>query len=73
MPDEPLPVVRLVVAYDGTDFHGMAANVGVRTVAGDLGAAIARVLGHPGAVVDLAVAGRTDAGVHSWKQMVSFP
>jgi tRNA pseudouridine38-40 synthase len=63
-------VVRLLVAYDGTDFHGFAAQPGVRTVQGVLTRALGRVLRHP---VELAVAGRTDAGVHAWGQVVSFP
>ncbi len=61
--------VRLVVAYDGRGFSGFAANVGVETVGGTLGAALERVLGHP---VVLTCAGRTDAGVHAWGQVVSF-
>ncbi|MFP5376457.1 MAG: tRNA pseudouridine(38-40) synthase TruA, partial [Acidimicrobiia bacterium] len=59
----------MTVAYDGSGYRGFAANPGVRTVAGDLGAALARVLGHP---VALTCAGRTDAGVHAWGQVVSF-
>jgi len=61
--------VKLVVAYDGTDFHGFAAQPGQRTVAGALMGAVAKVLRHD---VDLACAGRTDAGVHAWGQVVSF-
>jgi tRNA pseudouridine38-40 synthase len=61
--------VKLVVAYDGRDFAGVAPNVGVRTVGGTLGAALERVLRHP---VELTVAGRTDAGVHASGQVVSF-
>ncbi len=61
--------VRLTVAFDGTDFHGFAANEGVRTVAGELTSAIGRVVG---ADVDLTCAGRTDKGVHGWGQVVSF-
>lgn len=63
--------VRLTVAYDGRGFHGFAANVGVRTVAGELTDAIARVLRLDGSVV-LACAGRTDKGVHALGQVVSF-
>ena len=59
---------RLTVAYDGRDFHGFAANPGVRTVMGDLAAAIATVVRRP---VELTGAGRTDAGVHAWGQVVS--
>lgn len=62
-------VCRLVVAYDGTGFRGFAAQRDQRTVAGVLGAALARVLRTD---VDLACAGRTDAGVHAWGQVVSF-
>lgn len=61
--------VRMVVAYDGTRYRGFAVNRGVRTVAGDLGDALAKVLGHE---VALTCAGRTDAGVHAWGQVVSF-
>lgn len=60
---------RLTIAYDGTDFHGYAANTGVRTVQGELEAALARVAGSPLATV---VAGRTDAGVHARANVVSF-
>ena len=61
--------IRLLVAYDGAPFRGFAANRDVRTVEGDLSAAIERVLGSP---VSLTCAGRTDAGVHAWGQVVTF-
>jgi tRNA pseudouridine38-40 synthase len=62
--------VRATVAYDGTGFAGFAAQkAGPPTVGGTLGAAIERVLGQP---VELTCAGRTDAGVHAWGQVVSF-
>ena len=59
----------MTVAYDGTGFHGFAANTDVKTVGGTLAAAIAKVVGYP---VDLTCAGRTDKGVHAWGQVVSF-
>src|SRR3954469_8336163 len=65
--------VKLVVAYDGTDFSGFAAQPnqpGVRTVGGVLAHAIGKVLRHE---LQLSCAGRTDAGVHAWGQVVSFP
>lgn len=58
----------MTVAYDGTDFHGFAESAGVRTVMGVLRDAVARVAREP---VDLVGAGRTDAGVHGWGQVVS--
>lgn len=54
--------VRLDIAYDGTDFHGWAAQRGLRTVQGVLEEKLNLVLRHP---VSLVVAGRTDAGVHA--------
>jgi tRNA pseudouridine38-40 synthase len=62
--------LKLVVAYDGTGFHGWAQQPGVRTVEGVLAGALERVLRHP--AENLACAGRTDAGVHAWGQVVSF-
>ena len=59
----------MTVAYDGSGYRGFAANRDVRTVGGDLAAAIAKVLGHD---VTLTCAGRTDAGVHAWGQVVHF-
>ena len=61
--------VRATVAYDGGPFHGFAVNEGVRTVGGDLTEALARRLRQS---VELTCAGRTDAGVHAWGQVVSF-
>lgn len=61
--------LRMVVAYDGEPFHGFAVNPGVRTVAGVLTDALARVLGHD---VQITCAGRTDRGVHGNGQVVTF-
>ncbi len=72
---EPVPSpnrrVRAMVAYDGAGFSGFAAQLQpeVRTVAGEISAALRKVLGHP---VDLAVAGRTDKGVHARGQVITF-
>jgi len=63
--------VRLTVAYDGSGFHGFAANEGVRTVAGELADAIRRVL-HLDEPIGLTCAGRTDKGVHALGQVVTF-
>jgi tRNA pseudouridine38-40 synthase len=61
--------VRMTVAYDGSSYHGFAANPGVSTVAGTLQRTLERVLRH---TVRLTAAGRTDRGVHGWGQVVSF-
>jgi tRNA pseudouridine38-40 synthase len=65
-----MAVVKLLIAYDGTGFRGWARQPRVRTVQGVLEDALARVLGEQPA---LAVAGRTDAGVHAEGQVASFP
>lgn len=59
---------RLDLGYDGTGFHGWAAQTGLRTVQGELEAWIGRVLRLPEPPV-LACAGRTDAGVHARGQV----
>ena len=60
--------LRLDLAYDGTAFHGWAAQPGLRTVQGLLEAALAQVLRvEPVAVT---CAGRTDTGVHARGQVV---
>ncbi|MFZ9426071.1 MAG: tRNA pseudouridine(38-40) synthase TruA [Ilumatobacteraceae bacterium] len=59
---------RLTVAYDGAHFHGFAINVGVRTVAGVLTDALSLIARTP---IEITGAGRTDAGVHAWDQVVS--
>jgi tRNA pseudouridine38-40 synthase len=57
------------LAYHGAQFAGWAAQLGMRTVQGELEDALERVLCTP---TPLTVAGRTDAGVHAWGQVASF-
>jgi tRNA pseudouridine38-40 synthase len=64
-----VPTVRLDLSYHGAGFAGWAAQPGLRTVQGELEAALERVLGER---AGLRVAGRTDAGVHAWGQVASF-
>jgi tRNA pseudouridine38-40 synthase len=60
--------LRLTLEYDGTDFRGWAAQPGLRTVESELRRALGLLYG---SVDALAVAGRTDAGVHALGQVVS--
>ena len=64
-----MSVVKVTLEYDGTGFSGWAAQPGLRTVEGELRAALDEV--YP-AWSALAVAGRTDAGVHALGQVASF-
>jgi tRNA pseudouridine38-40 synthase len=60
--------LRIDLAYDGGDFHGWAAQPGLRTVQGELEATLAMILRVPEAPVTCA--GRTDSGVHARGQVV---
>jgi tRNA pseudouridine38-40 synthase len=60
--------LRLDIEYDGTDFSGWAAQPGLRTVEGVLREALNTL--YP-AFDNLAVAGRTDAGVHALGQVTT--
>lgn len=64
-----MPTVRLDIEYDGAAFRGWARQPGLRTVQGELEAALATILREP---VELTVAGRTDTGVHAVGQVASF-
>ena len=60
--------LRLDIEYDGTEFAGWAAQPALRTVEGTLREALGRLFG---TFDNLAVAGRTDAGVHAVAQVAS--
>ncbi len=61
--------IKLVIGYDGTDFHGFQRQKGLRTVQEELERTLTTLLGHP---VSVKAAGRTDTGVHAEGQVVSF-
>lgn len=64
-----LPRLALQLAYDGGDFSGFMALPGKRTVQGEFEAALQRLLKSP---CPTEAAGRTDAGVHAYGQILSL-
>jgi tRNA pseudouridine38-40 synthase len=60
--------LKLTLEYDGTGFRGWAGQPGLRTVEGTLREAFDRVFERWS---ELAVAGRTDTGVHALAQVAS--
>ena len=60
--------VKLTIEYDGTPFRGWAAQPGLPTVEGALRDALGETFA---SVENLAVAGRTDTGVHALANVVS--
>lgn len=61
--------IRATVQYDGAAFHGSQLQPEVRTVQGDVEAALSRLLDRP---VRIDLAGRTDTGVHATAQEIAF-
>jgi len=62
--------VKLLLAYDGSDFSGWQVQPDVATIQGTLASAIGRLTGEK---VSLQGSGRTDAGVHALAQVANFP
>jgi tRNA pseudouridine38-40 synthase len=69
-------VSKLTLEYDGAGFAGWGRQPGLRTVEGEMQRALHTILGQTaddGRPLTLTVAGRTDAGVHAWEQVASYP
>jgi tRNA pseudouridine38-40 synthase len=61
--------IKLILAYDGTDFSGWQVQPDAVTVQGTLASAIGRITGEK---VLPQGSGRTDAGVHALAQVATF-
>jgi tRNA pseudouridine38-40 synthase len=64
-----MPHFKLTVAYDGAGFVGWQRQASGTSIQGLIEAALTAI---DGRAVDVAAAGRTDAGVHALGQVVSF-
>ena len=60
---------KLVISYDGTDYHGWQRQPDKKTIQGLLEETLARIVQKK---VNIIGAGRTDAGVHALGQVASF-
>lgn len=61
--------IRIVVSYDGTNYHGWQVQPGLATIQGTLQTVLAEIEGAP---VHVGGSGRTDAGVHALAQTAAF-
>jgi len=61
--------IKLIIAYDGTQFSGWQVQNDVRTVQGEINRALSLMLGVP---IMIMGAGRTDTGVHATGQVAHF-
>ena len=61
--------IALIVQYDGTLFHGSQIQEHIRTIQGEIEIALAVLLREK---IKILASGRTDAGVHSFGQVVHF-
>ena len=60
---------KLLIQYDGTDFHGWQVQENSRTIQGELERVVSMIADKPVAVVG---SGRTDAGVHAEGQVANL-
>ena len=62
-------MIVLVVEYDGTNYYGSQWQTGLPTIQGEIEKALQKLTGES---IRVAMAGRTDAGVHARSQFASF-
>ena len=61
--------LKLIIAYDGTNYHGFQRQKNGMTIQQTVEDKLAKLFGHQ---LKITGAGRTDAGVHAYGQVISF-
>jgi tRNA pseudouridine38-40 synthase len=61
--------LRMIVSYDGSDYHGFQIQPAQDTVQEELQKAVQALVGH---TVQIFGSGRTDTGVHAREQVINF-
>lgn len=61
--------IKLIIEYDGTDYHGWQYQPNARTIQGVMEEETGRIVSEK---VTLIASGRTDAGVHAFNQVAFF-
>lgn len=61
--------IKIVLSYDGTEYHGWQVQPGLATIQGAIEQVLAEIEDGP---VQVAGSGRTDAGVHALAQVAAF-
>lgn len=61
--------LKILVSYDGTEYHGWQVQPGLRTIESELEAVLSQIEGKPVSVLG---SGRTDAGVHALAVCAAF-
>src|ERR1700722_17789850 len=61
--------IRVILSYDGTDYHGWQVQPGFATIQATMETVVSEM---EGSAVHVAASGRTDAGVHALAQVVAF-
>jgi len=61
--------IKIVLSYDGTDYHGWQVQPGLPTIQAVVEQVVAEI---EGCAVNVTASGRTDAGVHALAQVAAF-
>ena len=61
--------IKLILEYEGTNYHGWQVQPEVTTIQGTIQDNIKKILGED---ITLTAAGRTDSGVHAFQQVCNF-